>query len=203
MIGILDYGCGNVMALLAAFGKIGVPAKLITEPGELCTATHIVVPGVGAFDHCCALMEKANFVQELNRLVLEELVPVLGICVGMQMMFEGSDEGNVRGLGWLKGRVEHLVATRREASLPVPHIGWNLSSTKSSRFVFGGEGIKDYFYFSHSYAVGTSAEGVAAITKYGCDFASVVQTNNIFGVQFHPERSHDAGLHLLKQFAAV
>ena len=163
-----------------------------------------MVPGVGAFDHCCTLMEKANFIQELNRLVLEEQVPVLGICVGMQMMFEGSDEGNLRGLGWLKGRVEHLVATSREASSLFSYWLEPVIDNKIITFCFFVvKGLRTTSTSPVSYAVRASAEGVAAITKYGCDFASIVHTNNIYGVQFHQERSHGPGLHLLKQFAAV
>ena len=204
MIVILDYGLGNVMAFQNAYQRLNIPVRVASTWEDLKGATKLVLPGVGAFDHAMTLFNRSGLREATEQLVLEEKVPVIGICVGMQMLAQGSDEGELPGLAWVPGWVRRLntdVLNQREQ---LPHMGWNdVSPTRDSTL------FKDFepdprFYFLHSYFFGTAESNhQLAITHYGMRFSCVVNKENIFGVQFHPEKSHGNGLRLLRNFAEL
>lgn len=194
---ILDYGSGNVRSVFNAFSRLTNAVTVSNAEEVLAAATHVVLPGVGAFG---AAMEKIRSVvplPALARAVLRDRKPFLGICVGMQVLSDvGYEFGKHRGLGWIPGAVRRLDA----AELPLPHIGWNnVEATRPSPLLEDLSG--NDFYFVHSFVFGArDRDFVAAETEYGTRFASVVSHNNIFGVQFHPEKSQTAGLRLLRNF---
>ena len=203
MISILDYGLGNIKAFLNVYDRLNIKAKVITKPDELLNATHIILPGVGAFDYAMTKLEESGFCNHLNEMVLEKKVPVLGVCVGMQMMADSSDEGTKKGLGWVSGEVKK-IATTNEGALPLPHLGWNELSNTNQSPLFKNLGKSPRFYFLHSfYYKAKSADNILAEVDYGDRFTCVVNKDNIFGVQFHPEKSHENGLHILKNFASI
>lgn len=195
MIGIVDYGLGNVAAFLWMFRHLNVPAELVRDAAGITDATHLVLPGVGSFDWAMGLLEQSGLVPTLTSQVVEKRVPLLGVCVGMQMLADGSDEGTRPGLGWVSGRVRKLEEVR------TPHMGWNDVEVVSDCGLF--EGLADArFYFLHSYVFAPAEDADAAtLTDYGGRFASSIRRGHIHGVQFHPEKSHHWGARLLKNFA--
>jgi glutamine amidotransferase len=196
-IAIIDYGVGNLRSVEKAFAAVGVDAVVTSDMQTLRSAKKLVLPGVGAFGACMQALDRHGFVN----LVLESVqagTPLLGVCVGMQMLFEESEEfGRTKGLGLLKGHVR-----RFGNELCVPHMGWNQVCQRTANTLFEGVNNDSFFYFVHSYYCEPSdAATVIGETDYGVGFASVVRQENICGVQFHPEKSQDAGLKLLKNFA--
>jgi glutamine amidotransferase len=201
MITIVDYGMGNLGSILNMFRRIGKEACIARSPEEVAGAERILLPGVGAFDAAMERIDAAGFRDVLNEKALNERVPVLGICLGMQLLTRGSEEGHLPGLGWIP------AATRRFPPAPrlkVPHMGWNVvERTRPSALTAGFEG-EVRFYFVHSYYVeADAAENVIMETGHGVRFASGVQSGNIYGAQFHPEKSHRFGMHLLRNFAEL
>jgi imidazole glycerol-phosphate synthase subunit HisH len=200
---IVDYGIGNLRSLEKAFKAVGVDAVRSGDPADVPRAERLVVPGVGAFGACASELRGRGLWQPVLD-AASEGVPLLGVCVGMQLLFEESDEhGSYEGLGLLAGRVTRFPATGPAGeALKVPHMGWN-----TVRFVPGhplARGLEPeaHFYFVHSYrADGALPDDVIGETTYGTAFPAVVARNNVLGVQFHPEKSQDAGLRLLRNFA--
>ena len=172
---------------------------------ELDGATRLILPGVGSFDHAMELLDASGMRARLDHLVLEQAVPVLGICVGMQILAGASEEGRLPGLGWVDGRVQRLHADRPGAKLRLPHMGWNdVSPVGVPSALFAGLEQDARFYFLHTYYFGCErAETMLAQCDYGGPFACAVHSRNVFGVQFHPEKSHQWGTRLLKNFAEV
>jgi imidazole glycerol-phosphate synthase subunit HisH len=204
MITIVDYGLGNIRAFLNAFKLLNVEARTATTAGELEDATRVILPGVGAFDHAMERLNDSGMRDTLDDLVLRRGVPVLGVCVGMQMLGMSSEEGERAGLGWINGRVRGLRALDAAGDLRLPHMGWNDVRPTAGLKLF--EGLEDdaRFYFLHSFYFECSQfENVAAVAHYGADFSCAVYASNIHGVQFHPEKSHHFGTRLLKNFAAL
>ncbi|HEX7316597.1 MAG TPA: imidazole glycerol phosphate synthase subunit HisH [Pyrinomonadaceae bacterium] len=196
-IAIIDYGVGNLRSVEKAFHASGVEAVVSSDVDVLCSADKLVLPGVGAFRACMEALTERGF----DRLVRERVVegtPLLGVCVGMQMLFEESEEfGTTAGLGFLRGRVR-----RFPEGLRVPQVGWNQVGWKGGHALSEGIGDKTFFYFVHSfYCDAGDAEAVVGETEYGITYPSVVARGNVRGVQFHPEKSQSAGLRLLKNFA--
>jgi len=196
-VAIIDYGVGNLRSVEKAFAANGCAAVMSSDEKVLCQAERLVLPGVGAFGACMNKLVARGF----DKLVHERVAagtPLLGVCVGMQMLFEESEEfGASRGLGFLRGRVR-----RFSADLMVPQVGWNQVRQQKSNPLF--EGIKDsaFFYFVHSYyCEPAETEVIAGETDYGVAYASVVARENLFGVQFHPEKSQKDGLRMLANFA--
>lgn len=204
MIHIVDYGLGNVGAFLTLYKRLEIPAVAATTPVELAQANHILLPGVGSFDHAMQLLNASGMREMLDRLVIERQVPVLGVCVGMQILGDTSDEGREAGLGWIAGSIRDL-AGRGEGhnGLPLPHMGWN--DVQPERNVALLAGIPDpRFYFLHSFYFDNHDQADAAATaEYGDRFTCMVNRGNIWGVQFHPEKSHRFGMGLLKNFAEL
>ena len=197
MTGIINYGAGNIFSLLCIIKKLNERAIVISNPKMLLKVHRIVLPGVGAFDQGISNLTKNCLAEAL----IEEIKkgkPVLGICLGLQMFFEKSAEGELKGLSILKGSVKKFPDRK---NFPVPHMGWNsVRILKKSPFL---EGVKNgsLFYFAHSYyPVPEEKNIVSGITEYGLEFASIVQKENIMGVQFHPEKSDTCGLRLIKNF---
>lgn len=175
----------------------------MNNAAELAQASHILLPGVGAFDHAMTLLEASGMRDMLDHKVKNEGVPVLGVCVGMQIMGDASDEGTSSGLGWISGRVRDLAGSTGVNSLPLPHLGWNdVEVPRDSRLFQGIESPR--FYFLHSFYFDNSDPAdCAGVADYGNRFTCVVHRENVWGVQFHPEKSHSFGMALLKNFAEI
>lgn len=198
MIALIDYGAGNLTSVRKALSAIGAPFQTPESPEQCAGATGLIVPGVGNFAATARLTDPWR--QAIHRAV-DDGTPLLGICVGMQWLFEASDEApETPGLGLLRGRVRRLTGDA-ELRLKVPHVGWNALSIAPSRILAGLEDGA-YVYFTHSYAAPVTDACVGA-TTHGDQFAAVVERGNVFGVQFHPEKSSEAGLRILKNFLEV
>lgn len=204
MIHIVDYGLGNIQAFLTMFKRLGVEAIRAQSSVDLEGVSKLILPGVGAFDHAMQLLERSGMRPALETLVLNDKVPVLGICVGMQILALSSEEGKLPGLGWVHGRVRSFHSEQRSAALPLPHMGWNDVQPKSGSPIFAGLEVDARFYFLHSYFFECDDPShVAATASYGFDFGCAVSAGNVHGVQFHPEKSHHFGAQLLKNFAEL
>ena len=202
MLTIVDYGLGNILAFANVYRRANVPFAIARSAEQLKDATRIILPGVGAFDHAMQLLNASGMRAPLDELVLRDRVPVLGICVGMQILADGSDEGSERGLGWIAGQVRKFDVSGFTQPTHLPHMGWNdVSPTRADRLF---EGLEDdaRFYFLHSFYFQCAQAGDAlAMADYGGNFSCAVNHGNIYGVQFHPEKSHHFGTQLLTNFA--
>jgi glutamine amidotransferase len=204
MITIIDYGLGNIMAFHNVYKRLNIPAAVARAAKDLEGASRLILPGVGSFDHAMELLAASGMRERLDELVLEHRLPVLGICVGMQILARSSEEGRYKGLGWIDGAVRRLHAERPETSLRLPHMGWNDVAPVTDSVLFAGLERDARFYFLHSYYFECAGrDSVLAETDYGSAFACAVHSRNIFGVQFHPEKSHQWGTRLLRNFAEV
>ena len=202
MITIVDYGLGNIQAFVNTYKRLGFEVRCARDAGGLVGATKLILPGVGAFDHAMQLLNSSGMRPDLEELVQARQVPVLGICVGMQILAHSSDEGKLPGLGWVHGRVKNFKSDKHSADLPLPHMGWNDVKPVAGTGLFAGLEVGARFYFLHSYFFDcANADSVEAFAHYGRDFACAVRSNNVHGVQFHPEKSHHCGTTLLKNFA--
>jgi glutamine amidotransferase len=204
MITIVDYGLGNIRAFLNVYRRLNVDVKTATSADELMGASKVILPGVGSFDHAMEQLGRSGMRETLDDLVLRQQVPVLGVCVGMQILARTSDEGTLPGLGWIDGRVRALGSLMSAEKLPVPHMGWNDVRPMLSNRLFDRLDSGARFYFLHSYYFHCDREeNTIAVTHYGTDFACAVNAANIFGVQFHPEKSHHDGARLLQNFGEM
>jgi glutamine amidotransferase len=201
VITIVDYGLGNLGSVLNMLRYMGEEAIVTAEPDALRMAERIILPGVGAFDAAMQRIHSRGFHGILNQKAIEERVPVLGICLGMQLLTRGSEEGALPGLGWIQADTRRIPGN---LGLKIPHMGWNVvRRTQPSPLTEGLDG-EVRFYFVHSFCVTTdSPEDTVLQTHYGIDFAAAVQRGNIMGAQFHPEKSHRFGMQLLKNFAEL
>ena len=204
MITIVDYGLGNITAFLNVYRRLNIAAKTATGPDDLRDATRIILPGVGAFDHAMERLMGSGMREALDEMVLRRRVPTLGVCVGMQILGRDSDEGSQPGLGWIAGRVRRLAALMPHEPLPVPHMGWNDARPVPGTRLFDQLGSSARFYFLHSFYFECDRETDAiAVAEYGAPFACAINAGNVFGVQFHPEKSHHYGVQLLRNFAEI
>ena len=204
MITIVDYGLGNVRAFLNVYKRLNIEARAVSEPDALHAATKLILPGVGHFDHAMERLQASGMRETLDTLVLDRRLPVLGICVGMQMLARASDEGANPGLSWIDGRVRSFHDWTPATDLPMPHMGWNDVRPAGTDDIFRDLDSESRFYFLHSYFFECAAhEDILATASYGADFACAVRHANIFGVQFHPEKSHHFGTRLLQNFAEL
>lgn len=204
MITIVDYGLGNILAFANVFKQLGVPFGVATKPAELIGATKIILPGVGAFDHAMERIDSSGMREILDELVLQESVPVIGICVGMQILAGSSDEGQKPGLGWIRGHVRKFDVSNAQNRIHLPHMGWNDVSSVGDAGLFNNLESDSRFYFLHSYYFECDDEAdVIATSDYSKNFCCALKHKNIYGVQFHPEKSHHYGLQLLKNFADI
>lgn len=204
MIAIIDYGLGNIQAFVNVYNRLGIAVSIAKTPDALESASKLILPGVGAFDHAMMLLDASGMRQTLDRLVLNKKVPILGICVGMQILANSSDEGNLNGLGWIQGHVKAFVSVPDFANKPLPHMGWNDVRVSGEHMLFTKLEKEPRFYFLHSYFFEcVEQRNVVATTNYGNNFCCAVQSDNIYGVQFHPEKSHHYGTGLLRNFAEL
>lgn len=203
MIALVDYGVGNLKAITNIYGRLNIPVSLASSPVELRKAERIILPGVGAFDWAMQLLASSGMRECLDDLVMVQKRPVLGICVGMQMMARSSDEGRMSGLGWIDAEVRRFDDSAFPPGARLPHMGWNDVVPVDSGCLFSG--ISDpRFYFLHSYYFSpNNPADVLAKTDYNGVFTSCVRKENVFGAQFHPEKSHHWGVQLLKNFAEL
>ena len=202
MIRIVDYGLGNISAFLNVYRRLNVQTRTASSARDLQDASKVILPGVGAFDHAMERLAASGMRETLDDLVLRRQVPILGVCVGMQMLGRDSDEGTMKGLGWIDGRVRSLASLT--TTLPVPHMGWNDTRAVGSNRLFSGLETDSRFYFLHSYYFECDrAEDAIALAEYGGQFSCAVNARNVYGVQFHPEKSHHYGVQLLKNFAEI
>lgn len=202
MITIVDYGSGNINAIKNIYERLNIPIEFAKTKEQIQRADHIILPGVGAFDETVSTLQANGFIDVLNKKVLEEKVPILGICVGMQMLSDSSEEGVLNGLGWIPGKVRMFDKKIISGKPKLPHLGWNSIETTRDCPLFNNIDSETGFYFIHSYYFEcTDESNVIANTVYGKIFHSAVNYKNVYGVQFHPEKSHDNGIQLLKNFA--
>lgn len=196
-VGVLSYGVGNIGSILNMLKRAGIQSLAITEPSQLGQVDRIILPGVGSFDGVKNKLVSSGLIPELEQKVIREKLPILGICVGMQVMFDGSEEGAMSGLGWLSGKV---VRFSSEQKIKIPHVGWNEINWEQNT-----EQLDPFarFYFTHSYyAAPTDKSIVMAKCNYGAEFTVAVKQDNIIAVQFHPEKSHKNGMNLLQLFSS-
>lgn len=203
MIGLVDYGLGNIRAFENIYRRLGIATSRVTTPDELAGAERLILPGVGAFDWAIERLEASGLREVLDRRVVEDRVPVLGVCVGMQMMADSSEEGRAQGLGWIAGRVKRFRDEWFNQRTHLPHMGWNDITPASGEPLFAGIETPQYYFLHSYYFQPTNEEDVIARTYYGVSFASAIRKGNIWATQFHPEKSLDWGLALLKNFAEV
>ena len=204
IISIVNYGMGNLRSVQGALSYLGFESRLVSTPEEILQSETLILPGVGSFAAAMANIRRLELESPLNEMVLARGVPVLGICLGMQLLAEvGEEDGPTRGLGWIRGRVERFNLS--DPTLKVPHIGFNTATfVPAASSVFNGLGDHADFYFVHSYHLICDREtDVRAWVDYGGPFVAAVERENIFGTQFHPEKSQSNGLKLLKNFAGV
>ena len=200
MVTIIDYGMGNLGSVLNMFKRIGAPAQISNDLDVIAKAKKILLPGVGAFDAAMERIENAGLLPVLNYKAKEEQVPVLGICLGMQLLTQSSEEGTRAGLGWVDAKTIRFAFS--DSMLKVPHMGWNLVHVKNTDRLVDDLPQASRFYFVHSYHVHCNRqEDVLMTTNYGISFHSIIHHNNIYGAQFHPEKSHKYGMKFLANFA--
>jgi len=203
MIALVDYGLGNIQAFANIYRRLGVAAWAASTPADLRRASRIVLPGVGAFDWAMSRLHESGLCDALNEEVLEAKKPVLGICVGMQMMARSSEEGVLPGLDWIDATVVKFDTRLLAGKTHLPHMGWNDATPLNKETIFAGLDSPK-FYFLHSYFMKTDREeNTLATSSYGVSFTSAARSGNVFGTQFHPEKSHQWGIRLLKNFAEL
>jgi len=201
MVVVVDYKCGNGNAILNMLKFMGIDGILSSNAGDIENARRLILPGIGAFDTGMMRLMDFGLVEVLNRKVVCEKIPILGICLGMQLMTERSEEGKISGFGWIEGETIRFCFDGYRQSLKIPHMGWNHVRVAKENPLTKDLGNVGRFYFVHSYHVVCRDESnIITTTRYGYDFVSGFQKNNIIGVQFHPEKSHKYGMKLLKNF---
>jgi len=204
MIAIIDYGSGNVGAIANIYKQLKIPHQITGDLRELEAADRYVLPGVGAFDATMSYLNKSGMVELLNEQIMARQKKVLGICVGMQILADSSEEGVLPGLGWIHGRVRKIDATSLLAPPRLPHMGWNSVTPRPGARLFDGVDMARGFYFLHSYHFdAASADDVAATVEYGQKLTCAVARGNVFGMQFHPEKSHANGVAIFRNFAEL
>ena len=203
MITIVDYGMGNLGSVLNMFKKVGAESKISSDLDEISRAEKILLPGVGAFDTAMQRIQDAGMQEVLNQKALVEKVPVLGICLGMQLLTNSSEEGVLPGLGWIGGSALSFKG-RIDETLRIPHMGWNVAHIERKNAVTIGYNGETRFYFVHSYFVKVADRSNSMMqSTYGLPFDSAIVKDNIFGAQFHPEKSHKFGMKFFENFAKI
>jgi glutamine amidotransferase len=204
MIAIIDYGLGNINAIYTVYKNLNIPVKIASTSSDLGNVRKLILPGVGSFDYAMEKLNKSGMRDTLDYLVQSDRIDILGICVGMQMLTKSSEEGNHPGLGWLGAEVKKFNQEMNNFELSVPHMGWNNIAPKKESPLLTGLYKSSYFYFLHSYYFEAHDDSnIVATTKYGNDFVSIINNKNIYGVQFHPEKSHQSGIQLLNNFSEL
>jgi len=202
MITIINYGLGNIRAFVNVYERLNIKIKIAEKACDLKSASKIILPGVGAFDYAMNKLNESGMRDELEKLVIEYKIPVLGICVGMQIMASSSEEGKQSGLCWIDGHVKLFDTTLIPYQTKLPHMGWNDMKSVIGNRLTSDLGSDPRFYFLHSYHfVCNNESDIVATTQYGTTYPSVINRDNIYGIQFHPEKSHANGIKVLSNFA--
>lgn len=203
MITIIDYGCGNIRAFLNVFTRLNVSVCVASKIEDVKNASKIILPGVGSFDYVMRSFNKSGLRDIVENKVINYNVPVIGICAGMQILAQSSEEGIEKGLGWISGKVKLFDVSKIPYKTKLPHMGWNDIIFENSP-IFNKIHSGSRFYFVHSYYFSPNDKANSiATSNYGIDFTAAVSKNNIYGVQFHPEKSLSNGMQLLKNFADI
>lgn len=198
---IVDYGMGNLRSVQKKLIRIGVNVKISNEPTVIDKADKLILPGVGHFANGIKKLKELGIWEVLNKKVIDEQTPILGVCLGMQLMASSSEEGNVKGLGWFDANVVKFYV-KDQLKYKVPHMGWNNAKLNKDSKLFQNVLNEALFYFVHSYHIKCNDyKDILTTTKYEYEFTSSIQKDNIYGTQFHPEKSHDAGEIIFKNFA--
>lgn len=202
IVTVVDYKTSNIRSVSNMLRKIGTRAIVTSDPEQIRVAEKLILPGIGAFDAAMGNLAAPNVIEALNEAVLKKATPILGICLGMQLFAESSEEGRLPGLGWIRGKVKRFDFAGSGSTLPIPHMGWNyVRPVMTEHPLFRNVRTPMRFYFVHSYHIVCQSEmTVAAITDYGYEFTCAVSKDHIWGVQFHPEKSHRYGMQLLRNF---
>lgn len=201
-IGIINLDSGNLASLINAFKILEVKVKIIENYKDIKKFNKILLPGVGHFKNACESLKKKKFNKELINFTQKEKNKILGICLGMQLLFENSEEGNINGLNLIKGKVKQFDKTKKD--IKIPHIGWNSVKIKNQSYLFKDISDMTDFYFVHSYMVKQNLKNeIIGETDNSDIFTSAINKKNIYGVQFHPEKSHKAGLKILRNFVEL
>ncbi|TCV10495.1 glutamine amidotransferase [Sphingobacterium alimentarium] len=204
MITIINYGSGNIKAICNIYDQLKVPYKIAKNGDEVVGAEKLFLPGVGAFDETISKLDEYGFREKLDVEVLEKKVPIMGICVGMQVLAESSDEGNLKGLGYVKGHVKKFDESLLNFKPKLPHMGWNSIEITRETPLLKDLDVERGFYFLHSYYFECRDKNDSICTaSYGYEFTAAVNFQNVYGVQFHPEKSHSNGVNLLRNFALI
>lgn len=204
MIVIVDYGMGNLGSIVNMLKRIGVKALVSGNPQEIKDATKLILPGVGAFDTAMARLAEMDLIQLLTQKVVEQQTLTLGVCLGMQLLTERSEEGELPGLGWIEGETVRFHFDDDNSHLKIPHMGWNSTVVQHQDMLLHELEQDSRFYFVHSYHVlCKNKEDILASTNYGYEFSSIVRRGNVMGAQFHPEKSHKFGMKLLANFVEM
>tara|TARA_B000000477_G_scaffold115167_1_gene112026 strand:- start:1387 stop:2004 length:618 start_codon:yes stop_codon:yes gene_type:complete len=203
MIGIISYGLGNINAFTNIYKSLDIPFNIVNDIEELEGVKKLILPGVGAFDDAMNKFNDSGLRTPIEKMVLKNKIPILGVCVGMQMLGNASDEGTMEGLGWVDGEVKLFDTSNIPHQTKLPHMGWNsISLVNENEPIFNQIKTRDRFYFLHSYYFKCNDDGQAiAKSNYGFNFSCALRKNNIYGVQFHPEKSLKNGIKLLYNFA--
>jgi glutamine amidotransferase len=200
MIIIIDYGAGNIGSIVNMVRKVGSEAKVSSNKEDILSAEKLILPGVGSFDYGMQKLQDSDLIDVINKKVLQDMTPILGICLGVQLMTQKSDEGNLKGLGWFDADTVKFTLDPKER-LKIPHMGWNEVSCVNGSKLFRGMKEQPRFYFVHSYHLKSNKdEEVLVESVYGYKFAAGLEKDNIVGVQFHPEKSHKYGMKILENF---
>lgn len=204
MIVIVDYHMGNVGSIKNMLLRAGYSATISADPAVLAAASKLILPGVGAFDTGMRNIAELGLREVLDRKALKERVPTLGICLGMQLLGASSEEGTLAGLSWIEAKSVKFVQPKDGTVLRVPHMGWNVLTLRRTGRLFANLSPNPRYYFVHSYhVVCQNEEDVVAVTNYGGEVVASVERGNIFGAQFHPEKSHRFGMEILQNFASL
>lgn len=204
MITIIDYGSGNIKAIQNIYKQLNVSCVISKSPSDILSASKLVLPGVGAFDETMLQLQSAGIIDALNEAVIHKKVPIMGVCVGMQIMASRSDEGSLPGLGWVDAEVKKFPLEYISGKPKLPHMGWNSVVLVKQSSLLDNVDCQKGFYFLHSYYFSClESDDVIATTTYGKDFTSVISKGNIYGVQFHPEKSHSNGMTVFKNFSEL
>lgn len=204
MIGIVDYGLGNIKAFLNIYKRLHIPAKRLSTPADYLGVDKLILPGVGAFDHAMDKFNSSGLLEITEKYVLQKKKPVIGICVGMQMLGNASDEGSLPGLGWIPGVVRKFDESKIPFTTRLPHMGWNDIKVDEKCPIFNSFPAEPRFYFLHSFYFECENAGHSvAKANYGGEFSCAISKDNVYGVQFHPEKSHHFGVQLLENYSKI
>lgn len=204
MIGIVDYGSGNIQAIKNIYKSLKIDCKFVSAPVDFEGVTKIILPGVGAFDEAMSQLNESGMRSVLDLMVIDNNIPVLGVCVGMQIMALGSDEGELPGLGWFNAQVKLFDENMLAHKPKLPHMGWNEIQPKRAHLIFDSVDLEKGFYFLHSFYFKCNEEiDILAETFYGDIFHCAINKENVYGFQFHPEKSHSNGINLFKNFSEI